>query len=225
MHSIEASPLDEGDVEGLLDQAAAGDPFGIDEHDDFRISLAGAQEKTALLFHRDRWMKPHGTTPTTHILKLPLGLVANRRADLTTSVENEWLCLTILKAFGLSASETHVATFGKRRMLVVERFDRRWHPSGEWIVRLQQEDFCQVEGLPPHRKYEADGGPGVLDLARTLRLSADSHRDIETLSSPRRFFSGFLPRRTVTRRTSACVCCRPGDTISRRSTMSCRYGP
>ncbi len=59
------------------------------------------QEKTALLFHEGRWLRPHGATPTTHILKLPLGLVGNRRADLTTSVENEWLCMTILKAFGL----------------------------------------------------------------------------------------------------------------------------
>jgi serine/threonine-protein kinase HipA len=179
--SIEATSLDEGEIEALLNQAASGDPFGIDDDDDFRISLAGAQEKTALLFHQGRWMKPHGATPTTHILKLPLGLVGNRRADLSTSVENEWLCMNILGAFGVPVAETRIEHFGKRRVLAVKRFDRRLHSSGEWIVRLPQEDFCQVEGLPPHKKYEADGGPGVLDLARTLRQSVDAKRDIETL--------------------------------------------
>ncbi|KND61936.1 HipA protein [Candidatus Burkholderia verschuerenii] len=181
VRAIEGSLLDEAGVEHLLDQAASGDPFGLDTEDDFCISLAGAQEKTALLFHDGRWFKPHGSTPTTHILKLPLGLVGNRRADLTTSVENEWLCMTILKAFGVPVANTWIETFGARRMLVVERFDRRLQAEGNWIVRLPQEDFCQVAGLPSHKKYKADGGPGVLDIAITLRFSVDPRRDIETL--------------------------------------------
>ncbi len=49
---IDGTPLDEADIERLLDQAVGGDPFGIDDADDFRISLAGAQEKTALLCRR-----------------------------------------------------------------------------------------------------------------------------------------------------------------------------
>ena len=48
-------------------------PGDTDESDDFRISLAGAQEKTALLRLNEKWMRPKGTTPTTHILKLPIG--------------------------------------------------------------------------------------------------------------------------------------------------------
>lgn len=173
----------------LLDQTAGGGLSGAHDDDDFRISLAGAQEKTALLRHGDRWLKPHGATPTTHILKLPLGLVGNRRADLTTSIENEWLCMAILRAYGLPVANCHIATFGQRRVLVVERFDRRLHAGGDWIVRLPQEDFCQVAGLPPHKKYEHDGGPGVLQLARVLQQSVDARGDIRTLVTSQILFS------------------------------------
>ncbi|SAK61557.1 toxin HipA [Caballeronia temeraria] len=181
VESIEGTPLDDDGIENLLNQAAGGAPLGTDHDDDFRISLAGAQEKTALLRHDGRWLKPHGATPTTHIFKLPLGLVGNRRADLTTSVENEWLCMRLLQAFGLPAANVEIATFGKQRVLVVERFDRRVHRNGEWILRLPQEDFCQANGLPPHKKYEHDGGPGVLELARVLQQSTLANRDIQTL--------------------------------------------
>lgn len=178
---MEGTPLDEREIETLLNQTSGGGPLGSPDDDDFRISLAGAQEKTALLRHQGRWLRPHGATPTTHILKLPLGLVGNRRADLTTSIENEWLCMAILRAYGLPAANCEIATFGERHALVVERFDRRLHASGEWIVRLPQEDFCQVAGLPPHMKYEHDGGPGVLQLAGVLQQSVDARGDIETL--------------------------------------------
>ncbi|MDR5807754.1 type II toxin-antitoxin system HipA family toxin [Caballeronia sp. LZ019] len=189
VRSIEGTPLDDHEIEMLLDQTAGGGLSGAHDDDDFRISLAGAQEKTALLRHGDRWLKPHGATPTTHILKLPLGLVGNRRADLTTSIENEWLCMAILRAYGLPVANCHIATFGQRRVLVVERFDRRLHAGGDWIVRLPQEDFCQVAGLPPHKKYEHDGGPGVLQLARVLQQSVDARGDIRTLVTSQILFS------------------------------------
>ena len=95
---IEGSPMTEEDVERHLIQLTRSGPLGRGEDaDDLRISLAGAQEKTALLWHNGGWMRPHGSTPTTHILKLPLGLVGHRKADLTASVENEWLCMICLR--------------------------------------------------------------------------------------------------------------------------------
>ncbi len=60
------------------------------EDDDFRISIAGAQEKTALLLRDGRWCLPRGGTPTTHIFKLPLGLIGGMKLDMRHSVENEW---------------------------------------------------------------------------------------------------------------------------------------
>jgi serine/threonine-protein kinase HipA len=182
VEQIDGTPLSDAEIETLLNQTTGSGVFGAqDDADDFRISLAGAQEKTALLWHEGQWMRPHGATPTTHILKLPLGLVGNRRADLTTSVENEWLCMHLLQAYGLPVAQTDIETFGKQRVLSVKRFDRQMHSSGKWLLRLPQEDFCQVMGLPSHKKYENDGGPGVIDLAQVLQQSETAKDDIETL--------------------------------------------
>ncbi|RDJ99918.1 type II toxin-antitoxin system HipA family toxin [Paraburkholderia lacunae] len=179
---IEGTPLSDSEIETMLARTVGNPALGTpDEADDFRISLAGAQEKTALLRHEGKWQRPHGATPTTHIFKLPLGLVGNRLADLSTSVENEWLCLRILRAYGLPVANTEILTFGKQRVLSVERFDRQLHSSGQWLLRLPQEDFCQVYGVPSHRKYENEGGPGVLDLARILQQSVSAQQDLETL--------------------------------------------
>ncbi|SIT47877.1 regulator with hipB [Paraburkholderia ribeironis] len=179
---IEGTPLADDEIETTLARTVSNPPLGTpDETDDFRISLAGAQEKTALLWHDGKWQRPHGATPTSHIFKLPLGLVGNRLADLSTSVENEWLCLRILRAYGLPTANAQIMTFGKQRVLSVERFDRRLHSSGQWLLRLPQEDFCQVYGVPSHRKYENEGGPGVRDLARILQQSVTAREDLETL--------------------------------------------
>ncbi|MFT4067230.1 type II toxin-antitoxin system HipA family toxin [Paraburkholderia sp.] len=182
---IEGTPLSDDEIEVLLAQTVGGPALGApdapDYRDDFRISLAGAQEKTALLWYDGKWQRPHGATPTTHIFKLPLGLVGNRLADLSTSVENEWLCLRILREYGLPVANTEVLRFGKQRVLAVERFDRQMHSSGKWLLRLPQEDFCQVYGVPSHRKYENEGGPGVRDLARILLQSVEARQDLDTL--------------------------------------------
>ena len=180
---IEGTPLSDQEVKQYLARVVAPAGFGAEDlhEDDFRISLAGVQEKTALLWHDNRWMRPHGATPTTHILKLPLGLVGNRKVNLTTSVENEWLCLNILQAYGLPAANCQILDFDGQRVLGVERFDRRTHSSGKWLMRLPQEDFCQALGVPPHLKYESDGGPGVRDIAQILRQSENSKPDLETL--------------------------------------------
>lgn len=179
---IEGSPMSEEDVERHLMQITRSGPIGRgDDSEDLRISLAGAQEKTALLWHNGGWMRPHGSTPTTHILKLPLGLVGHRKADLTASVENEWLCMNLLAEFGLPVAQTAILNFGTQKVLGVERFDRRIHPSGKWIMRLPQEDFCQALGFPPHLKYESDGGPGLSDIATVLRGSERAEEDLTTL--------------------------------------------
>ena len=164
---------------------------GTDESADFRISLAGAQEKTALTKMGRHWHMPLGSTPTTHILKLPLGLVGNRKLDLSHSIDNEWLCAALLKELKLLVANTDIGQFGDQRALIVERFDRRWQNVGNgdpraanfeplketWIARLPQEDFCQVAGLPHTRKYENEGGPSMRyilnELARAERPASD----------------------------------------------------
>lgn len=162
LEQIEGRPLDEHAIAQLLrDTTTTPRAAEHDAVDDLRLSIAGAQEKTALLWHGGQWLLPTGSTPTTHILKLPLGLVGNMRADMRTSVENEWLCARIVAAFGLPIAPCEIAEFEDVKALVVERFDRRLSRDGRWIVRLPQEDLCQATGTPGLLKYEADGGPGI----------------------------------------------------------------
>ena len=176
---IDAEPLDDARIADLLRAVPADAAPGLREDDAlFRISLAGAQEKTALLRRDGRWLRPLGATPTTHILKLPLGLVGgSRRVDLSDSVQNEWLCAQIVGALGLPVASTELAEFDGQPVLVVERFDRALMDNGRWIARLPQEDFCQALGVAPARKYEQDGGPGMSRCLQLLAASASADRD------------------------------------------------
>lgn len=151
-----------------------------DSGSEFRLSLAGAQEKTALLWHRKRWCTPIGATPTTHILKLPLGLVGNLRADMSGSVENEWLCSKIVEAYGLPVARCEIVQFEDQKALVVERFDRQRSPDGTWIQRLPQEDLCQATGTSYLNKYQSDGGPGIDDIMDVLRTAERGFDDRRT---------------------------------------------
>ena len=177
---VECEPLTGNQVRKHLDAVPSETALGLGGEDDdlFRISLAGAQEKTALVRFGGRWCRPHGATPTTHIFKLPLGLVGgSRRVDLSDSVENEWLCAQILGELGLPVANTEMAEFAGQKVLIVERFDRAWMDDGQWVARLPQEDFCQALGYPPERKYEKDGGPGMAACLQLLAGSADAEVD------------------------------------------------
>jgi serine/threonine-protein kinase HipA len=176
---------------GLIDARAVSDdeiaaimadlgrsPLGLGDDREFRISLAGAQEKTALLFWNGQWHIPHGTTPTTHILKPEIGRLTNG-IDLSQSVENEYLCMKLVAALGLPVAAAEMAQFGGRKTLVVERFDRLWGRD-QRLLRLPQEDCCQALAVPPAQKYESDGGPGIVDVFRLLQGS-DTPEDDQSL--------------------------------------------
>jgi serine/threonine-protein kinase HipA len=171
---IDAVPVSEREIAAILRNLATA-PLGITEDESFRISIAGAQEKTALLRWNGRWCKPRGTTATTHIFKPSIGKLPNG-VDLTSSVENEYLCLKILDALGLPAAKSEIATFGDRRVLIVERFDRLWTRDRR-LLRLPQEDSCQALSVPPTLKYESDGGPGITDILKMLRGSDEPLSD------------------------------------------------
>jgi serine/threonine-protein kinase HipA len=144
-------------------------PLGVDEDEEFRISIAGAQDKTAFLYWNGKWHIPHGTTATSHIVKPQIGIVPGG-IDFTQSVENEHLCLRLTEAFGLPSANTEIVDFDGERVLVVERFDRRW-TKDKRLLRLPQEDCCQALSVPPTLKYDADGGPGMADVLGLLKGS------------------------------------------------------
>ena len=173
----DGQPVDDKAIADLIDNLGTA-PLGMGEDDDFRISIAGAQEKTALLRKDGQWFKPSGTTATTHILKPQIGQLPNG-VDLSNSVENEYLCLRLLEAFGVPVATVEIADLGERRTLIVERFDRRW-TKDERLIRLPQEDCCQALSVPPTRKYQSDGGPGLREILELLRGSDTPDEDIAT---------------------------------------------
>lgn len=190
---IDAEQLSTADVEAHLRAVTASPALGVggDAAGNFRISISGAQEKTALLYMGGAWHRPLGATPTTHILKLPMGIIGNFRGNFSHSVENEWLCARFLRELALPVCETQIAAFGEQRVLVIERFDRRWMgteqsspraagyvpAAGTWIARLPQEDFCQATGRPPSTRYENEGGPSANEILDILSNSESAASD------------------------------------------------
>ncbi len=183
--SISGELVDEVAIEKIL-KGLAQAPLGLDRGDAFRISVAGAQEKTALLWHNDQWIKPHGITPTTHILKPSIGMLPNG-IDLSNSVENEYYCLKLAAALGLPIAKADIQVFGATKTLVVERFDRRWTKDGR-LLRLPQEDCCQALSVPSTRKYQSEGGPSLVDILRLFKGSDTAALDQTIVFKAQIFF-------------------------------------
>lgn len=175
---VHGEAIDDEAIEKLL-KGLAQAPLGLNRDHDFRISVAGAQEKTALLWHEGKWLKPAGTTPTTHLFKPRIGQLPNG-IDLSNSVENEFYCLKLAGAFGLPVNKAEIETFGATKALVIERFDRRRTKDGR-LLRLPQEDMCQALSVPPSRKYQSDGGPGIAQILELMRGSDDPATDQATI--------------------------------------------
>jgi len=176
-NELAGTVLSEADVASLLKDLDVT-PLGIRSENSFRISVAGAQEKTALLYNNGDWIQPSGTTPTTHIIKPQIGKLHNG-IDLSNSVENEYVCLKLMKSFGLATANVEIGQFNKQKALLIERFDRRWTDDGR-VVRLPQEDCCQALSVPPTAKYQSEGGPGILEIMDILRGSDEPIDDRRT---------------------------------------------
>ncbi len=171
---IDGRRLKDAEIANIIRNLAHA-PLGNSEDEEFRISIAGAQEKTALLKVYGKWLWPHGTTATTHIVKPQIGRLDNG-IDLSQSVENEHFCLRIAEACGLPAAKTEIQQFEDQRVLVIERFDRLW-TKDKRLLRLPQEDCCQALSVPPSLKYQSEGGPGIRDILELLKASDDADAD------------------------------------------------
>ena len=153
----------------------ASHPLGLQaDEDDFRISIAGMQEKTAFLWIDDQWQLPSGPTPTSHIFK-PAMKEGPGGADFSDTPWNEWLCLVLCRALGLETANAEVRFFDGKPVIVVERFDRAWRDGV--LYRLPQEDLCQALGVAPMRKYQSDGGPGIVDILECLNGAIAPYAD------------------------------------------------
>ncbi|MCF7933949.1 MAG: type II toxin-antitoxin system HipA family toxin [Spirochaetia bacterium] len=175
IRSIRYREVTEEEIEAILVETPSQGHFRTRTLNDFRISIAGAQEKTALLLHKGSWAVPMGTTPSTHIFKLPIGRIGF--TDMSTSVENEWLCSQIIGSYGLQVAACQIARFGTQKALIVKRFDRILSDEGSWIIRQPQEDMCQATGTGSARKYESDGGPGIQRIMDLLAYGSAEETD------------------------------------------------
>lgn len=153
--------LGEADVAALLREVRS-DTSAWNVRGRGHWSLAGAQAKIALAYDEERriWGLPSGARATTHILKPAV-------AGLTDHDLNEHLCLCAAGSLGLRVAETRIQSFGAERALVVTRYDRARRNGA--VMRVHQEDCCQALGIHPERKYQAEGGPSLQDIARLLR--------------------------------------------------------
>jgi serine/threonine-protein kinase HipA len=158
--TLTAEPLGEERLGRLLDNLRIA-PLGVDGR--VRISLAGVQEKLLLTRLPDgRWGRPVDGTPSTHILKPEIH-------GYPRTVQNEAFCMRLAKHLGLSVADVEVQTIAGRKLLVVARYDRLVDAETGAVERIHQEDMCQATATPPLNKYEEDGGPSLLAVARVLR--------------------------------------------------------
>jgi serine/threonine-protein kinase HipA len=136
-------------------------PMHVDEDGEYRLSLAGAQDKLPVVVDADgRIGLTKGQTPSTHIIKTPIERLPN-------TVVNEAFCPLVGQALGVDVVTATPHRVGDREFLLVERYDRRH--EGEAVVRLHQEDFCQALAIPTDRKYQAEGGPSLADCFALIR--------------------------------------------------------
>lgn len=167
-------PLSDDDIANRLASLGTS-PLGLNtREDDFRISLAGVQEKTAFLRINDQWQLPRGSTPTSHIFK-PAMKQGPSGADFSDTPWNEYICLEFCRALSLKVTNSKVLIFNEKPVIVVERFDRTWRDNV--IYRIPQEDLCQALGVSPTRKYQSDGGPGIAAVLELLNGATSPGKD------------------------------------------------
>lgn len=165
-----AEPLSDEDIADLVANLRSA-PLGAGGR--VRISLAGVQEKLLLTRMPDgAWGRPVDNTPSTHILKPEIAAFPN-------AVENEAFCMRVAQHLGLDVAPVETTDVLRRKLIVIERYDRVVHDDGS-VERLHQEDFCQAAGMPPDRKYEEDGGPSLRRIAGIVQAVA-SRESVETL--------------------------------------------
>jgi serine/threonine-protein kinase HipA len=160
-----------GDVEWLTERELAelvdelpSRPMHADEDGEYRLSLAGVQDKLPVVVSENgRIGLTKGRTPSTHILKTPL-------PHLDDTVPNEALCPAIGRQLGIGTVTAMPHRVEGREFLLVERYDRDRADGG--VRRLHQEDFCQALGIPSERKYQNEGGPGLADCFALVRRAA-----------------------------------------------------
>jgi len=140
-----------------------------------RMSLSGAQDKMTVLIDADGVISiPLGAAPSTHIIKPSI----NHRLDIPHTAINEVFIMTLAKALKLNVAETHYDA--ELCAAIIARYDREMI-AGQ-LKRTHQNDLCQSLGVPSSKKYEAEGGPSLVDCFNVvLKQSSQPAKDKKRL--------------------------------------------
>lgn len=141
---------------------------------DYRPCVSGTQRKTTLMKTNGRWYVPQGTAFSSHIVKYPMDVItqSNSVLDMSNSIENEFICAQIAKELGFKVPNVEIITAQSgAKALAVERFDRCF--GNRTVSRRHQEDFCQIFGVPEHKKYQSENGLGISNIVDTLKFSTE----------------------------------------------------
>lgn len=141
--------------EELLSRIKARDviPFSVWDGK-VRLSIAGFQDKIAVFMNDGKMFLVEHPLASTHIVK-PLP----RNPELSTVVANEYYCMSLADAVGLSAARTQIHRIPDP-VLIVERFDRKYNAKLLRVDRSHVIDGCQLLDMPPQYKYERNFGGG-----------------------------------------------------------------
>lgn len=126
--------------------------------------LPGVDDKIAVVAEKIsgewRFRLPGIDTPSTHIIKKGNGLCVN-----------EAFCMLLAKKCGLPVMISDILAVNGQPAFITERYDRKRLPDGR-ILRIRQEDFCQLANRPSEQKYFRAGmGLSNEDIARLLPAS------------------------------------------------------
>ena len=125
---------------------------------DKRLSLAGAQDKTAVILKNKKVAIPDDNVPSTHILKPAI-------VGLNETIENEYICLKVAERLGINIPNVRMGKANDAEYFLIERYDREIK-NGK-IKRIHQEDFCQASNIPSAYKYQSEGG---VDFKRCVEI-------------------------------------------------------
>ena len=129
---------------------------------DKRLSLAGAQDKTAVVVINDKIAIPDDNVPSTHILKPAI-------SGLKESIENEYICLKVAENLGIEIPNIKIGKANNTNYFLIKRYDREVIDGK--IKRIHQEDFCQASNIPSAYKYQSEGGVEFKRCIEILKMT------------------------------------------------------
>jgi serine/threonine-protein kinase HipA len=152
----ELKQISEDELYGIIDSQKKS-PLLTGQN--IRLSLAGAQAKFAVYMKDDKMYYPDDMFFYSHLIK-------PENAGFEDLVINEYFCMKLAERMSITVPNVRLKRLKDKKYLIIDRYDRLL--DGNNRERLHQEDFCQILGHTPDRKYQKEGGPGYKECYNFL---------------------------------------------------------